>query len=724
MIDEGNDVNYGQAPYGETTGQSKPKKIRNLKMRYVGHAALDPYFGVTSAARGAMFLTHIGQAPVIEGNEPRRVMTGAEMNFADTAFDIRIPKDCTILNVIRKYPTGIGRDSIQHNPVTTIIYEDFYDEFKQIGVLHVPEYMADYHQTFGFKLEKNREAWENIRVDEMVPKDTVLARSTTVKKDGLLGMGINLNAAFYSGPGTIEDGFIISEEILDSLTPRAYTTATGGCGRKSYFLNMYGDDTVYKPFPDIGEKIRADGVIFAVRDHDDDLSPAEMTPRALRELDRTFDRAVIGDPGGTIKDIKVYMDERQNPSYIPMGMDGQLRKYYDALCNYYREIIKVYRALQSRRKDRLRITEEFSSLIVEAMIYLPQADSQRKLTRTYRLDTLDECRLEITYETLKRPGGAFKLTDFHGGKGVICKTRPRAMMPRDKWGNICDVGIFGGSTMRRSNYGRIYEHGFGAASRDLSQRLRVEAGLDRHAKLTLNEVKTSPQIQDNAWIEYAFAELQDFYAIITVDMHEILKTHPDKRAYVCEVLKDGFSYIYSPIEDEVHLPKAMTTLINSRFCPNYDTVTYTDQAGNVRETKDKVLIGPLYMMLLEKIGDDWSSVASVKVQQFGLPSKLNNSDRSSTPGRETAIRSFGESETRSYNCTVGPVPTLELLDQTNNPQSHKAVIEALLSSEFSSNIERAVDREKIPYGNSRPVNLFDHLLECADIRLVYAPSHN
>lgn len=713
MIGEGNNL-------GST---AQPKKIRNLKMRYVGHAALDPYFGVTSAARGAMFLTHIGQAPVIEGNEPRRVMTGAEMNFADTAFDVRIPKDCTILNVIRKYPTGIGRDSIQHNPVTTIIYEDFYDEFKQIGVLHVPEYMS-YHQTFGFKLEKNREAWDNIRVDEMVSKDTILAKSTTIKKDGLLGMGINLNAAFYSGPGTIEDGFIISEEILDSLTPRAYTTATGGCGRKSYFLNMYGDDTIYKPFPDIGEKIRADGVIFAVRDHDDDLSPAEMTPRALRELDRTFDRAVIGDPGSTIKDIKVFMDERQNPSYIPMGMDGQLRKYYDALCNYYREIIKVYRSLQSRRKDRLRITEEFSSLIVEAMIYLPQADSQRKLTRTYRLDTLDECRLEIVYETLKRPGGAFKLTDFHGGKGVICKTRPRALMPRDKWGNICDVGIFGGSTMRRSNYGRIYEHGFGAASRDLAQRLRIEAGLERHATLTINDVKASPQIQDNAWVEYAFAELQDFYSIITVDMHEILKTHPDKRAYVCEVLKDGFSYIYSPIEDEVHLPKAMTTLINSRFCPNYDTVTYTDQAGNFRETKDKVLIGPLYMMLLEKIGDDWSSVASVKVQQFGLPSKLNNSDRASTPGRETAIRSFGESETRSYNCTVGPVPTLELLDQTNNPQSHKAVIEALLSSEFSSNIERAVDREKIPYGNSRPVNLFDHLLECADIRLVYAPSHN
>lgn len=716
-----NNVNYGISPHGESP--EPQKKLRNLKMRYLGHAALDPYYGVTSAARAAMFLTHIGQAPVVEGNEPRRVMTGAEMNFAETAFNISIPKDCTILNVIRKYPTGHGAGAIQHNPVTTIIYEDFYDEFKQIGVLHVPEYMS-YHQTFGFKLDKSKEVWDTLRPGEMIAKGTVLAKSTTVKDNGLLGQGVNVEACFISAPGTIEDGFIISEEILAALTPRAYTTAVGGCGRKAYFLNMYGDDKVYKPFPDIGEKIRADGVIFAVRDLDDDLAPAEMTTRALRELDRTFDRAVIGEPGSIVKDIKVFMDDRQNPSYIPMGMDGQLRKYYSALSNYYREIIKIYRALQARRKDRLRITEDFSTLLVEAMIYLPQPADQRKLTRSYRLDTLDECRVEITYETLKTPGGAFKLTDFHGGKGVICKKMPRALMPRDQWGNICDLAIFGGSTMRRSNYGRIYEHGFGAASRDLAQRLRVEAGLERHGKVDDRMLMDSEQFRDNAWIEYAFAELQDFYSIITVDMHEILQGHPDRRKYVGTVLKDGFSYIYSPVEDEVHLPRAMTQLINSRFCPNYSQVTYTDQAGNFRTTKDKVLIGPLYMMLLEKIGDDWSSVASVKTQQFGLPSKLNNSDRASTPGRETAIRAYGESETRSYNCTVGPVPTLEILDQTNNPQSHSAVIHSLLTAEYSSNIDRAVDRVAIPYGNSRPVNLFDHLLECCGLRLTYAESHN
>lgn len=31
-------------------------------------------------------------------------------------------------------------------------------------------------------------------------------------------------------------------------------------------LNIYGDETHHKPFPDISEKIRADGAVFALRD--------------------------------------------------------------------------------------------------------------------------------------------------------------------------------------------------------------------------------------------------------------------------------------------------------------------------------------------------------------------------------------------------------------------------------------------------------------------------
>ncbi len=691
--------------------------VREIKNRYVGNAIIDPWVGTTSAARGAMLLGQITQAPTIIGAEPRIFQTGGELRFGEHNFDIRIPEDCQILNVVRKYPTGMGQDAIRHNPETTIVYENYYDEYKTVGIVKVPEFMS-FHQTFGFKLERTKDVWDGIHPGAMIPKDTILAQSAGKSEDGHFCAGMNVNACFISHHATIEDGFLISDEILEKFAPRAYGTAIGSCGRKSFFLYAYGD----KPFPDIGDRIRDDGVVFAMRDLSDDLAPAEMTKRALSDIDRTFDRVVIGEPGAIVKDIKIYRDERQNPSYTPSGMEKQLVKYYDALCLYYREILRIYNDLKRKRKDRLRISDEFNQLIVEAMIYLPQAEGQRKLTRMYRLDPLDEWRVEITYESLKQPGGAYKITDFHGGKGVVCKTLPRALMPRDQYGNIADVAIFGGSTMRRSNYGRIYEHGFGAAVRDLCQRLRVEAGLERHAMPTNFDFSQSKQFNDPKWIEYAFNEFQELWWIIAPTMHDIMKEHPNHREYVKAAMTEGTTTVYTPIDDTTHLPTAMNALINSRFCPNYTPVTFTDPGGRVVTTKNNVLIGPLYMMLLEKIGDDWSSVASVKVQQFGLPSKLNNFDRSATPGRESAVRSFGESETRSYNCTVGPEATMELVDQTNNPLAHVEVVEKFLTADKPTRIDRAVDRKKVPFGNSRPVSLLGHMMQTRGIEFQYTSS--
>lgn len=692
-------------------------RSRNIDETLLGNACLDPFYGTTSSARGAMFLSHIGQSPESEGCEPRRWQAGMEMQFGEYTFDVKFPVDCVILHVIRKYPTSGMGSAIRKNPVTTVIFEHYYDKFKTKDVLHISDYCS-MHQDFGFKLEKNRQVMDNLAPGQMFAKDTVIARTRAVRQDGMWGGGVNMNAVFMSAPGTIEDGFIFGKSALAKLSPRIYNEAIGNAGRKAFFLNMYGDANNYKPFPDIGEKIRPDGVIFALRDLDPDLAPADMTTRALMTLDRTFDRATIGIPGATVMDINIYRDDRVNPSYTPLGMDGQLVKYHTALANYHREIMKIYQQLHARWKGDLRITPAFNQLVVEAQIHLPVKSDQRKLSRMYRLEPLDEWRVSITYEAIKMPGGAYKATDWHGGKGVVCETKEDEDMPVDEWGNRADVVIFGGSTMRRSNYGRIYEQGLGAAARDLVQRLRLEKGMDRHAKPSEEQLKAA--LADKAWVAYAFNELIDFYSIVAPSMPPILLENPDPEQHLYHTLRDQY-YLFTPVTDQVSLMETVNKILNSRFRPNYGPMTYRDQAGRVVTTKNNILSGELYIMLLEKIGEDWSSVASVKTQPFGLPSKLNNSDRASTPGRETSIRSMGESETRSYNSVVGPVPTNELVDQTNNPMAHIAVVNSILTAVKPTNIERAVDRKVIPFGNSRPVALLNHLLECRGLKLVYKP---
>jgi len=700
--------------------------IREIDPTLLGQLATDPFFGTVSAARGAMYASHIGQAPLMAENEPRRTMSGVEPHYAKYTFDIRFPTDVTILHVIRKYPTsiGAGADAIRHNPITTIIYEEYYCPFKTIGVIQVPEFNS-LHQDFGYAYKRNEQLWEEMGPGKTFGKGDVLCHSDAVKQNGLYGNGISAEVVFLSDPGCIEDGFVFDEEFLERMAPTTYGKYVGTAGQKSILLNLYGDDKIYKPLPDIGERIRSDGLIMAMRDVDEDLAPAEMTARALRTVDHAFDRCVWGNASAVVKDVQVYRDSRVFPSNIPIGMDTQLNKYYQAGCRYYQQLMKIYEGLRIRRGRKLHITPEFHQLLVEAQIYLPAPDNQRKLTRMYRLEILDEYRVEITTETKMKPDMGYKATDCVGGKGVVCVTRPSSQMPVTKHGVKADVIIYGGSTIRRSNFGRFYEQYYNAASRDLLFRMRERAGMlpkVRPTKHQLAEVAKQPQL-----VKEIFETLRAYFSLWAPVHNELLE--PDvgnPTEYVLAVLEDsqhknpGIT-VNIPVDNQVDILDTIRKIEASEFKPVYDKITYVDNAGNTVTTEVPVLCGALHMFLLEKIGEDWSGVASAKTQQFGLPAKMGSGDANRTPGRENPMRSAGESETRSYVATMGSWATNELLDLTNNPRSHKEVIRSTLRADRPTDIPVAVDRETVPYGGSRPVSLMNHLLECRGIRFIYSP---
>ena len=65
---------------------------------------------------------------------------------------------------------------------------------------------------------------------------------------------------------------------------------------------------------------------------------------------------------------------------------------------------------------------------------------------------------------------------------------------------------------------------------------------------------------------------------------------------------------------------------------------------------------------------------------------------------------------------------MELLDQTNNPLAHTSVVNSILTAKEPTNIDRAVDRVKVPFGNSRPVSLLSHMLQTRGIEFKYVPT--
>lgn len=393
---------------------------KEIGVDLLGINALDPYFRHNSSPRKAMTATQTGQAPVIDGNEPRRILTGVEPQYAEATFDVSFPCDATVLQVIRKFQPGLGKGSIPHNPVTAILYEDYYDPHKTVGVILYQDY-ASYHQDFGFRYKRVQDNWDHLTPGATFAKGTRLGVSPAVKENDMYGYGLEAEVAFMSVPGTIEDGFVVSESFIDKMTPTVYNSLVANWGRKMFPLNLYGDDDYYKPFPDVGQKIREDGLVFALRDTDDDLSVADMTPRALREVDYTFDRLLYGKANAVVADINVYHDDKLNPASTPIGMDAHARKYYDAQCRFYQALLNEYNKLKKRRGHRLKITPEFNRLLVEAQIFLPTPNTPgvRKLIRMHRLEILDEWRVELTYEHKVKTGDGNKLTDMAGGQTKI-----------------------------------------------------------------------------------------------------------------------------------------------------------------------------------------------------------------------------------------------------------------------------------------------------------------
>lgn len=384
-------------------------QINELRADLLASGALQPWPGMVANSRMQMMGSHLAQALVIEGATTRRILTGAEREFGKYTFNVKMPCNAEILRIIPKYHGGVGLHAIRDNPVDVIVYEDI--DSGELGVLHVPRFSSK-HQHFGFRY-KDRPIRSRLVPGVHLTKDTVIADSPAVDELGNYRLGVETNVAFMSVPGVIEDGVIVSEDYLRKLSAKGYESRVASWGSKMYPLNLYGDDKVYKPFPDIGERIRDDGLLFALRRYDDLLAAVEMTPAALRQVDYVFDYKIYAEPNARVVDVNVRHDHRNGPSPTPCGMEEQAKRYYDLNLAFYDKLKDVYMEQKRRRGASPRITPEFQRLLVEGMIYSP--DPQRsKATMMYQLQPLDDWRVEVVFEYNVDLDDGSKLTGFHG----------------------------------------------------------------------------------------------------------------------------------------------------------------------------------------------------------------------------------------------------------------------------------------------------------------------
>lgn len=666
-----------------------------LRAEVLATAALQPFPGTVANSRMQMMGSHVSQALVVRGATTRRILTGAEREFGRFTFNVKMPVNAEILRIIPKYRTGVGRNSIRENPLDVIVYMDM--DTGELGILSVPSFSAK-HQHFGFRY-KERPVRSRLTPGMAIPAGTIIADSPNVDDLGNYRMGVETNVLFASMPGIIEDGVIVSEDYVNRLTATGYETRTASWGSKMYPLNLYGDDNEYKPFPDIGERIRDDGLLFALRRYDDLMGAVEMTPAALREVNYSFDTRVYAEPGAKVVDVAVRSGAR-NGSLTPEAMETQTRRYYEATLHFHHSLMEVYKEQKRRLGHWPRITPEFQRVLVEGLVYSPDPNRSRA-TLIYKLQPLDDWRVDVTFEYDVKPVVGSKLTGWSGDKGVICSIRKTEDMPVDEEGNRADAIMDGDSTIKRMNVSRMYEQYINITSRTVTNRVRAMAPKTEEEYL-------------RAW-DY----LLGYYRIVSPGMEVILTTEYDQspRHHVDEVIKDGI-YLWFPTDNPVYLPEMIQALART-YPVHLGPVTYRGESGQMRRTKKPMFIGSIYVMLLEKTGVDCSGVSSAKLNHFGITAKLTNADKFSFPRRPQPVRGIGESEGRLMVATVGSEMTAEILEMSNSPQTHKNVSANILRAEKPTDIESVVDRTIAPRGRNRSLIFIKHALQCVGIGFHY-----
>lgn len=689
------------------------KYVNNeLDPSLLSSASLSPWVQHNSASRLTMFTSsHLGQTLVVEDSDIRRSLTGTESEFGKYTFSIKFPCDANIIKVIRKYRPSIGKGSVSENPLTLIIYENI--ETKEVGMLEVLDNSLskdNKHQYYGFKY-KPTDLVAKLQKDTHVPKGTVVADSPNIDPHGNYKYGVETNVAFMSVPGTIEDGVVVSRSYLNRIKTKGFEKRIASWGSKVYPLNLYGDSENYKPFPEIGDKIREDGLLFALRTYDELLSPVEMSALALDQPDYIFDKLIYGVPGATVVDIGVQHNTSMNNPPTPSGMEEQAKKYYDNEVNFHKSIIEVYDELYKVRRKDLSITPEFHRQVVESLAYVGmenipeirrmsgrQTLLKRKVDKKYRTSDIDDWMVTVQFEYTVVPDIGFKLSSAYGGKGVICQiVESDSDMPTDKDGNIAEIIFDSDSIIKRMNLGVLYEQYVNATSRDISKQVRYMVK-DR-----------TPSNYKEAW-----ALVKSYYEIISPKMVDLLESPEYTKSmddHIDNIVKNGI-YLWLPTDNPIDSVEAIKKLRETfKIC--LDKVTYEGVL-----TEKPVLIGSIYILLLEKTANDWSAVGSSKLQHFGIPAKITQADKYSSPGRNSPIRILGESEVRLMNATVGSDVVADLLDQSNSPATHKAIVDAILKSDKPTGEYSLLDRKKIPVGNARGLQFVKHVAECGGVKFV------
>lgn len=487
----------------------------------------------------------------------------------------------------------------------------------------------------------------------MISPGEILFKSTAFDDNMNYRYGINARTVYISCPQVTEDAIWASDELCNKLQYCTMSTIEVSYSTNELLTNYYGNDSVYKSFPDIGEDTRLK-VLCAKRKLTNRSMLHNLRDSNLRNIVQDEDDVFYAK--GKVVGIDVFCN-KQEADLVRNPATAQIMYYYDEQKRFYKEIKsklgKIVTNNPGKVSDRL------------LHIYHRADDMSGNKTILNGNNKFDNIILVFTVMNVKHAGKGSKISGRFGEKGVIGTISPKEDMPKNKYGENADLVLSPQGVFGRLNIGQWSEQELTFLADNVVRDLKIHQ---------IPAAIGMPKILE-------FANDVNPQQATGMNQYWLACNPQEKELFYMDIMANGLKIHQPPFWDNVGFTE-LRRLYQKYKYPRYK-MTYKGEPIIRR-----LIMGKKYIMLLKQTPESKYSARSLGMQSsLGHPSKSIKFKKHNLPYSNTPIR-IGEMELMNLCMMNDPKAVADFLSiYANSQQNREGFVREILTTNNPFNIQ-------------------------------------
>ena len=290
------------------------------------------------SSRNTMFASHLKQTLSLLEPDVPRLQTGFENSIGEynSAYK-KLKGTWEVVEIIPKFTfEDDGPDTKRLQIYTIVLYNKKQDLYEMIE----KPIAEDLTEKFGYVY--NTDFMDTLSEGDRLT-DPILYKSTAYDKNMNYRYGKNANVYYSTSTDTLEDAIVIRKGWAKNVQSVEVDTIQVPINDNDILLNLYGDESIYKAFPDIGQMV-SNSLVCATRRINRANILYDFQKCNMQEV-MDIDTDYFTSKNSIIYDINVYYNgDEEFPSNL---FHQQLKRYYLDGCEYARRVLDACNRIKS-----------------------------------------------------------------------------------------------------------------------------------------------------------------------------------------------------------------------------------------------------------------------------------------------------------------------------------------------------------------------------------------